>query len=110
MISEYIPQVVQVLAGKEYQVYAWFDDGSVHLYDMSPLLKPGTVFEPLLDKVLFRKSLTVMNDTLAFDLTGNRDPYDVIDIAPEEIYSAKAVKDPLKGIACSKINFSSRQN
>ncbi|MBQ1866866.1 DUF2442 domain-containing protein [Selenomonas sp.] len=99
MMMEHIPVVVQVVPGEAYCVYAYFDDGSVHLYDVAPLIKQGTVFEPLADVAVFRKSLTVMNRTLAFDIAGNRNPYDCIDIDPETVYGGKAVADPLEAIA-----------
>ena len=90
---------MQVVPGTKYQIYVYFDDGTIHLYDVAPLLKDGTVFEPLKDKQVFRKSLTVMNGTVAFDLTGAHDPYDCVDIAPEELYDGRVVKDPLEETA-----------
>jgi hypothetical protein len=39
---------------------------------------------------------TVMNHTLAWDLSGNYDPYLCIDIAPETIYELGiTVQDPI---------------
>ena len=92
----YIPEVVQVVPGTGHQMYVYFDDGSIHLYDAAPLIREGTVFEPLKDERVFRSSLTVMNGTAAFDLTGKRDPYDCVDIAPEELYDGRVVEDPLE--------------
>ncbi len=54
----------------------------------------GFVIEPF-----FRKSLTVMNGTVAFDVEGNMDPCDCVDIAPEEIYRGRQVEDPLQETA-----------
>ena len=99
MMMEHIPVVVQVVPGEAYCVYAYFDDGSVHLYDVAPLIQQGTVFEPLADVSVFKKSLTVMNRTLSFDIAGNRNPYDCIDIDPETVYRGKAVADPLEATA-----------
>ena len=95
-MMETVPEVVQVVPGENYTFYAYFSDGSIHLYDMEPLLKEGTVFAPLKDIKVFRQALTVLNHTAAFDIEGNRDPYSCIDIAPEEIYTGKKVSDPLE--------------
>lgn len=100
---EYLPKVVQVVPGKGCVVYAYFDDGSIHQFDVAPLIQEGTVFAPLADENVFRQALTVLNDTVAFDLTGRNDPTDCIDIAPETVYEGEVVDDPLerseKGIA-----------
>ena len=46
---------------------------------------------------LFRERLTVLNDTVAWDLDGNRDPAACIDLDPCELYeSCPVVEDPLK--------------
>ena len=96
MMMDFIPKVVQAVPGKGHLVYAYFDDGSIHLFDAAPLIREGTVFEPLADEKIFRQALTVMNDTVAFDLTGRRDSTDCIDIDPETIYEGRQVDDPLK--------------
>ncbi|WP_294160030.1 DUF2442 domain-containing protein [uncultured Selenomonas sp.] len=54
METGYIPEVVQVVPGEGYTVFAYFDDGSIHLYDVAPLVKDGTVFAPLKDLEFFR--------------------------------------------------------
>ncbi|GBR76542.1 putative transcriptional regulators [Candidatus Termititenax persephonae] len=67
------PKVVQVLPTDNFEVYAYFNDGSVRLYDVKPLLKSGTVFEPLMDIRIFKNKLAVINDTVAWDMGGHRD-------------------------------------
>ena len=75
----------------------YFHDGTVRLYDASPLLEKGGVFAPLRDDAIFRERLTVLNDTVAWDLDGNRDPAACIDLDPCELYeSCPVVEDPLK--------------
>ena len=91
----YYPCVQQVVPGDDYQVYAYFNDGSVRLFDTKPLIRPGTVFEPLSDKDLFKSKLTVINDTVAWDMGGGRDPYRCVDIDPGAVYAAPPVPDPL---------------
>ena len=71
---DYMPKVLQAVAGEDNTVYLYFSDGSVRLYDAKPLLKLGGVFEPLKDPDFFRSRLTVLNDTAAWDVTGNMDP------------------------------------
>ena len=54
------------------------------------------VFKPLESIDFFIERCTVMNDTLAWDVTGTFDPRECIDIAPETIYvDGVDVADPL---------------
>jgi hypothetical protein len=70
-------------------------DGSVRLYDVKPLLKAGTVFEPIMNIRTFKDKLTVINDTVAWDMGGNRDPRKCLDIDPFAVFARPAVADPL---------------
>jgi hypothetical protein len=90
------PQVLQVIPTDNFEVYAYLNDGSVRLYNVKPLLKKNTVFEPLMDIELFKKKLAVINNTIAWDMGGNRDPYKCIDIDPFTIFEKPLVKDPLE--------------
>lgn len=38
---EYIPKVLQAVAGEDFTIYLYFSDGSVRLYDAKPLLQLG---------------------------------------------------------------------
>ena len=90
------PNVVQVLPGSDFTVYVYFLDGAIRALDVKPLLEKGGVFTPLRDEETFRNSLTVLNDTAAWDLDGNRDPSTCIDLDPCELYDhCPAVEDPL---------------
>ena len=89
------PTVLQAIPTDNFEVYAYFNDGSVRLFDAKPLLKPGTVFEPLKDIDVFKSKLAVINDTVAWDMGGNRDPYKCIDIDPFVIFEQPAIPDPL---------------
>ena len=40
-----IPKVLQAVAGENFTVYLYFNDGSVRLYDAKPLLELGGVFD-----------------------------------------------------------------
>ena len=97
---DYYPSVVQAVAGPDKTVYAYYSDGSVRQFDAAPLIKRGGVFAPLADERFFKERLTVMNDAIARDVTGNYDPYRCIDIDPMTTYeNSKIVEDPLESVA-----------
>ena len=86
------PQIVQVAPQRDYSVYVYFADGKVVAYDVSHLLEKK-VFSPLKDIELFMKTCTIMNGTLAWDISGTRDEERCLDIAPDMLYSLEAVKE-----------------
>lgn len=94
--SRFFPEVRQVVPGADYTVYAYMNDGSVRLYDVKPLLKPDTVFAQLIDKDVFSGKLAVINNTVAWDMGGNRDPEKCVDIDPFDVFAAPSVPDPLE--------------
>jgi len=83
--SRYFPEVLQVVPGSDYQLYVYFDDGTIHVLDARPLLD-GEVFRPLRDPERFRSALTVMNGTVAWDLSGRRDETACVDLDPLRLY------------------------
>ena len=84
---DYMPQVLQVIAapGDGYGILLYFDDGSIHQYDVAPL-RDQPVFRPLRDRAVFRQALTVLNGTAAWDLAGARDETRCIDLDPLVLY------------------------
>ena len=99
MDESYFPTVLQAVAGKNKPVYAYFSDGSIRLYDVKPLIARGNIFTHLEDDDFFRNRLTVLNDTVAWDLSGNYDPANCIDIDPLTIYEeSELVSDPLEEV------------
>lgn len=93
---DYIPVVVQTVAGVDYTIYIYFDDGSVRLFDAKKVVNSGGVFEPLKDEEFFKERLTVLNDTVAWDVDGTRNPQTCVDLDPIELYeTCPVVKDPL---------------
>lgn len=87
--------VVQVVPTQDFKVFVYFSDGKIKLYDVSPLLGQG-VFKQISDVESFVSKCTVMNNTLAWDVGGNFNEYECIDIDPEEIYTSGVdVADPL---------------
>ena len=79
------PKVVQVIPMKDYSVFVYFEDGKIVCYDMKNMLDKE-VFKPLKDISIFVDACTVMNDTLAWDISGNRDAGRCIDIDPDTLY------------------------
>ena len=93
---EYFPTVVQVVPGDGRTVYIYFSDGSVHAAEFSHLIEKGGVFSYLQDNDFFKNRLTVMNGTVAWDVSGSRDETACIDLDPFELYSnTPVVSDPL---------------
>lgn len=93
---DFIPEVLQVVPGNGYQLFVYFNDGTVHTYDAFPLIQKGGVFKKIEDLNIFRKCLTVLNGTVAWDLNGNHDATKCIDIDPFDVYNSPVVKDPLE--------------
>lgn len=92
-----IPKVIQAVAGENFTIYVYFSDGTVRRLDASSLIRKGGVFAPLQDGSFFRERLTVINDTVAWDMDGHRDPCTCVDLDPCELYeSCPVVEDPLK--------------
>lgn len=86
------PKIVQVVPTKEYMVYVYFEDGKIVCYDVKPLLEKE-VFAALREVEYFMKTCTIMNGTLAWDVSGNRDAAMCIDIDPDTLYGLGAVKE-----------------
>jgi hypothetical protein len=95
MSNQSLVSVLQVIPTDDFKVYVYFSDGKIKLYNAQPLIGKG-VFNSISEISTFKKTCTVMNQTLAWDVTGNRDPSKCIDIDPEKIYATSVdVSDPL---------------
>ncbi len=57
---------------------------------MKPLLEKE-IFAALKDITFFMDTCTIMNDTLAWDVSGNRDNFMCIDIDPDTLYELEPV-------------------
>lgn len=86
--------IVQVVPCEDYKVYIYFEDGKIVCYDVKPLLSKK-VFEPLNNMDFFMNSCTILNDTLAWDVSGNRDAQTCIDIDPEMLYELEHVSEKI---------------
>lgn len=89
-MQDYFPVVVQVIPLDNYHVQVFFDNGKIVEYDATNLLQ-GEVFKPLQDIQTFKDTCTVLNDTLAWDVSGKRDPSDCIDIDPFTLYDLESI-------------------
>ena len=94
---DFMPAVVQAVPGDDFTVYAYCNDGAVRLVDIKPLIAKGGVFSPLADWNFFRDRLTILNDTVAWDITGDRDQTACVDLDAGQIFAdAPIVADPLE--------------
>lgn len=89
-MQEYFPVVVQVIPFNNYHVQVFFDDGKIVEYDVTQDLD-GEIFKPLQDIQIFKDTCTVLNNTLAWDLNGERDITQCIDIDPFTLYELPAI-------------------
>jgi hypothetical protein len=96
MNEKMFPVVVQAVAGEGYTVYAYMLDGTIRKVSVEELVKRGGVMEKLKDRDFFVNALTVMNDTVAWDLSGHFDPADCIDIDPFYDEECEVVSDPIE--------------
>ena len=81
-------------AGFDVYVYVYFEDGKIVCYDAKTLLKKK-VFEPLKDINFFMNACTILNGTLAWDVTGTRDCTKCLDIDPEMLYGLENVSEKI---------------
>ncbi len=86
-----VPKVVQVVPTEEHTVYVYFEDGKIVCYDVKPLLEKE-VFPVLREVEYFKRVCTIMNDTLAWDISEKRDNTTCIDIDPVTLYALESVK------------------
>lgn len=60
---------------------------------MKPVIKRGGVLKVLEDENIFREKLTVLNHSIAWDISGDRDESKCIDIDPFSVFNSPAVDD-----------------
>ncbi|MCB7342795.1 DUF2442 domain-containing protein [Blautia obeum] len=91
-MDEYFPTVVQAVPFDNFYVQVFFDDGKIVEYDVANDLQMD-LFEPLRDIHVFKEICTVMNDTLAWDISGDRDSVNCIDIDPFTLYELDPINN-----------------
>ena len=82
----YFPDVVRVVPFEDYTVDVYFDDGKIVRYDAMPFLEDG-IFRKLKDLQIFMNSCTILNGTLAWDIAGDQNECECIDIDPETLHA-----------------------
>ncbi len=88
----YFPEIVQVVPHNDYTVSVYFSDGKIVLYNVKPLLGKE-VFSKIKDINIFMERCTILNDTLAWDIAGNRNENECIDIDPNTLYSLPELEE-----------------
>lgn len=92
-LKRFFPEVYQAVAGEDRVVYVYMNDGAVRRFDVKPLIEKGGVFRCLEDERVFREKLTVIGNTVAWDLTGTRDEEQCLDLDPFDLYHSQVVPD-----------------
>ncbi len=85
------PALFQVVPTDDYKVHLYYDNGEIKLYDCSFILEEKGIFEKIKDINEFKRLCTIMNRTLAFDISETRDPTNCIDICPDTLYQNSLV-------------------
>ncbi len=80
------PDVIRVIPHDDYSVEVLFEDGKKVCFDASKIKEKG-VFQTIKNIETFKKCCTVMNHTLAWDLSEESNPNTCLDIDPEVLYS-----------------------
>ena len=89
---DFFPEIVQVVPHSDYSVSVYFHDGKIVRYSLADKLERG-MFPELKNTQVFMETCTILNDTLAWDVAGNRDASRCIDIDPDVLYQLPAVED-----------------
>ncbi|MDR0867898.1 MAG: DUF2442 domain-containing protein [Planctomycetota bacterium] len=87
------PNIFQVAPQDDYTVLVYFDDGQIRRYDARRLIDKGGIYACLSDIVFFKNRCVVLNRTLAWDVTGNFDPTNCLDVCPDVIYESGKMTD-----------------
>ena len=66
-------RITGVIANTDFTLTIRFDNGETRLYDMRPLLKKGTVFEPFIELENFRRAYVDDTHCIAWDIDPNID-------------------------------------
>ena len=80
------PVLYQVLPTDDFKVYLYYDNGEIKLYDCDFIFTGSKIFDKIKDISEFKRLCTIMNKTLAFDISEIRDNSNCIDICPDTIY------------------------
>ncbi len=83
-------QIVTVSPNDDFTLTIGFDNGEKRLYDVGPLLKKGTVFEPFADIENFKRVYIDKQHCIAWDINPEIDSGTVwsnkVDLCPDSCY------------------------
>lgn len=83
-------KITAIKPNKDFTLTLWFDNQEVRIYDMKPLLKTGTVFEPFLDYDNFKRVYLDDCHCVAWDIDPTIDSNVVwnnkVDLCPDSCY------------------------
>ena len=83
-------KITAVSPNDDFTLTISFDNGEMRLYDVRPLLKKGTVFEPFMDIESFRRVYIDEQHSIAWDIDPNVDSNEVwnnkVDLCPDSCY------------------------
>lgn len=83
-------KIVSVVPNDDYTLMLGFDNGEKRLYNVAPLLKEGTVFEPFINVENFRRVYIDDDNCVAWDIDPEVDSNIVwnnkVDLCPDGCY------------------------
>lgn len=83
-------QITGVVPNDNFTLTICFDNGERRIYDVAPLLKPKTVFEPFMDLANFRRVYVDDTHSIAWDIDPAVDSSVVwsnkVDLCPDSCY------------------------
>lgn len=98
-------RITSVVPNDDYTLTLTFDNGEVRLYDVSPILRAGTVFEPFRKLENFRRVYLDENHSVCWDIDPAVDSNEVwsnkVDLCPDGCYvdsvPVKTTRKPIYG-------------
>lgn len=88
--------ITNVEANEDFTLTIYFENGETRLYDMRPLLREGTVFEPLTEWDNFKRVYLDENHTVSWDIDptvdSSKDWGNKVDLCPDVCYVNRTPK------------------
>lgn len=94
-MKDYFPNVIQVIPYEDYTVDVYFDDGKIVCYNVQKSL-PQKLFQRIQSYDIFIKTCTILNGTLAWDISTENDVSKCIDIDPFTLYELPPTQESTK--------------
>ena len=80
------PKLFQVFPQNDFTIILFYDNGEIKRYDCNWIQSESGVFGQIQELSRFKDLCTIMNGTLAWDISEKRDPYNCIDLCPDTVY------------------------